>query len=88
MANSAQARKRARQAEKHRQHNAALRSRMRTSIKKVLKAIQSGDSAAAQEAYKAAVPVIDIMANKGIIHRNKAARHKSRLNANVKALAS
>ncbi|NBC13558.1 MAG: 30S ribosomal protein S20 [Gammaproteobacteria bacterium] len=86
MANIAQARKRARQAEKHRQRNAAQRSTLRTAMKKVLKAIRTGDKTAATEAYKAAVPVIDRAANKGLIHANKAARHKSRLNANVKAL--
>jgi small subunit ribosomal protein S20 len=87
LANSAQARKRARQAEKHRQQNASRRSAMRTYLKKVLKAIASGDKAAATEAYKAAVPYIDRAANKGLIHANKAARHKSRLNAHIKAMA-
>ena len=88
MANSPQAKKRARQAEKRRQHNASLRSMVRTSIKKVVAAIDSGNAEAAQAAYTAAVPVIDRMADKGIIHKNKAARHKSRLNAKVKALAA
>lgn len=88
MANSPQAKKRARQAEKRRQHNASLRSVVRTSIKKVIAAIDSGDAEQAQSAYAAAVPVIDRMADKGIIHKNKAARHKSRLNAQVKALAA
>jgi small subunit ribosomal protein S20 len=86
MANIAQARKRARQAEKHRQRNAAQRSTLRTAMKKVLKALRAGDKTAATEAYRAAVPVIDRAANKGLIHANKAARHKSRLNAHVKAL--
>ncbi|WP_078118271.1 30S ribosomal protein S20 [Thiosocius teredinicola] len=86
MANSAQARKRARQAEKRRQHNAGRRSMMRTEIKKVVKAIETGDKDAAQNAYKAAVPVLDSMATKGLIHKNKAARHKSRLNAQIRAL--
>ena len=88
MANTPSARKRARQSEKRRQHNASLRSMVRTSIKKVVKAIDAKDVAAAQAAYTAAVPVIDRMADKGIIHKNKAARHKSRLNAQVKALAT
>lgn len=88
MANSASARKRARQAEVRRQHNASLRSLVRTVIKKVVKAIDSKDAAAAQAAYTAAVPVIDRMADKGIIHKNKAARHKSRLNAQVKVLSA
>ena len=63
-----------------------LRSKMRTQIKNVIKAVEKGDKAAAQEAYKSAVPVIDSMINKGIINKNKAARHKSRLNAQIKAL--
>ncbi|MEN9849689.1 MAG: ribosomal protein [Pseudomonadota bacterium] len=86
MANSAQAKKRAIQAEKHRQLNASQRSMLRTYIKKVLKAIASKDAEQAQAAYKVAVPVIDGMANKGLIHKNKAARHKSRLNAHIHAL--
>lgn len=88
MANSAQAKKRARQNEKRRQHNASLRSMVRTYIKKVNAAIASGDQAVAQQAYSKASPVIDRMADKGIIHKNKAARHKSRLNAQVKALGA
>lgn len=88
MANSPQARKRAKQNEKRRQHNADLRSMVRTYIKKTNAAIASGEVEAAQAAYAAAVPVIDRMADKGIIHKNKAARHKSRLNAQVKALAA
>lgn len=87
MANTVQAKKRARQAEKHRQHNASFRSMVRTSIKRVVAAIGEGDAAKAQAAYVAAVPVIDRMADKGIIHKNKAARHKSRLNGQIKALA-
>ena len=88
MANSPQAKKRARQAEKRRTHNSSLRSLVRTNIKKVLAAIGSGDAEQAQAAYTSAVPVIDRMADKGIIHKNKAARHKSRLNKQVKALAA
>lgn len=83
MANTKQSKKRAKQAENHRQHNASLRSMMRTQMKKVTNAIQAGDKAQAEAAYKAAVPVIDRMADKGIIHKNKAARHKSRLNSHV-----
>ena len=86
MANSPQARKRARQGETRRRHNASFRSMVRTYIKKVDSAIAGGDHAAASEAYNTAVPVIDRMADKGIIHKNKAARHKSRLNSAVKAL--
>ena len=88
MANSPQAKKRARQAEKRRSHNASLRSLVRTNIKRVNAAITTGDADKAQAAYASAVPVIDRMADKGIIHKNKAARHKSRLNARVKALSA
>ena len=86
MANTPSAKKRARQAEQSRKHNASLRSMVRTSIKKVIAAIESKDAEAARVAYGAAVPVIDRMADKGIIHRNKAARHKSLLNSRIKAL--
>jgi small subunit ribosomal protein S20 len=87
LANSAQARKRARQAEDHRQRNAAQRSEMRTKIKKVVKAIGAGDKDAAAAAYREAVPVIDSMVGRGLIHKNKAARHKSRLNGHIKTMA-
>ena len=88
MANSAQARKRARQAENRRRHNASLRSLVRTMIKKVDAAISAGDAEQAKAAYGEAVPVIDRMANKGIIHKNKAARHKSRLNDQIKGMTA
>ncbi len=88
MANSAQARKRARQADKQRSHNASLRSTLRTAIKRVRKAIEAGDQAAAQGVFKESVAVIDRIADKKIIHKNKASRHKSRLSAQVKALAA
>ena len=88
MANSPQAKKRARQSEKRRAHNASLRSLVRTNIKKVIAAIDTGDAEQAKAAYDTAVPVIDRMADKGIIHKNKAARHKSRLNAQVRALSA
>ena len=87
MANTAQAKKRARQNEKARKHNASIRSMGRTYLKKVVSAIASGDKAAATAAYTAAVAIIDRIADKGIIHKNKAARHKSRLNAKIKAMA-
>ncbi|MEW6728563.1 MAG: 30S ribosomal protein S20 [Pseudomonadota bacterium] len=87
MANNASAKKRIRQNEKNRARNVALRSRVRTFIKKTLKAIWIGDKAAAQAAYKEAQPVIDSMVNKGILHKNTAARAKSRLNSNIKAMA-
>jgi small subunit ribosomal protein S20 len=86
LANSAQAKKRARQAEDSRQLNASQRSAMRTSIKKLQAAIDSGDKEQATAAYQAAVPQLDKMARKGIIHKNAAARSKSRLNNAVRAL--
>ncbi len=86
MANSPQARKRAKQSENRRSHNAGFRSMVRTYIKKVDAAVESKDYDGATSAYNAAVPVIDRMADKGIIHKNKAARHKSRLNSSIKAL--
>lgn len=86
MANTPQARKRARQAEVRRRHNASFRSMVRTTVKKVIAAIESGDYGQATTAYNNAVPVIDRMADKGIINKNKAARHKSRLNSAVKSL--
>lgn len=86
MANIKSAKKRAIQAEKRRQHNASRRSMTRTSLKKVLAAIEAGDKEAAQTAFVAAQPLIDRMASRGLIHKNKAARHKSRLAAQIKAL--
>ena len=86
MANSAQARKRARQADKRREHNAAQRSSMRTAIKRTVAAITAGDKAQAESAYKAAVPAIDKLVSKGLVHRNQAARNKSRLNARIRAM--
>jgi small subunit ribosomal protein S20 len=88
LANSAQARKRARQAENRRQRNAGQRSALRTQIKNVVKAVATGDAEAAQSAYRKAVPVIDKSVGKGLIHKNKAARHKSRLGQHVRALQS
>ena len=86
MANSAQARKRVRQAEKARQRNASQRSMLRTKVKTVFSTIAAGDKTAAEAAFKEAVPVLDHMARKGLIHKNKAARYKSRFNAQVRAL--
>lgn len=86
MANTAQSRKRARQAENNRQHNAAYRSKFRTFVKKVLGAVKAGDKAQAEQAYKQAVAIIDKTTGKGLIHKNKAARHKSRLNARIRAM--
>jgi small subunit ribosomal protein S20 len=86
MANSAQARKRARQANKQRAHNMSLRSTLRTAIKKVRKAIEAGDKTAAQAVFKDSQSVIDSIADKNIVHKNKAARDKSRLSAAIKAM--
>jgi small subunit ribosomal protein S20 len=86
LANTAQARKRARQAEKNRQLNASQRSTMRTYVKKILNAVSDGNKAEAEAAFKAAAPLLDSTARKGLIHKNKAARYKSRLNARIRAL--
>ena len=86
MANSKQAKKRAVQSEKRRQHNGSRRSMMRTLVKKVLAAIEAGDKAEATKELAAATPILDRYASKGLIHKNKAARSKSRLNAAIKAL--
>ncbi|NRD72800.1 30S ribosomal protein S20 [Shewanella sp. VB17] len=88
MANSKSAKKRALQSEKRRQHNASRRSMLRSYVKKVITAIHAGDHAAATEAFNAAQPILDRMATKGLIHKNKAARHKARLNTRIKALAA
>ena len=87
MANSAQARKRARQSDKQREHNTSQRSEFRTAVKKVIKAVEAGDKEAAKAVYQVSVSVIDSIADKNIVHKNKASRHKSRLNAAVKAMA-
>lgn len=87
MANTAQARKRARQNAKQRLHNMALRSQYRTAVKKVRKAIEAGDKAAAQAVFQVSMGIIDSIADKDIVHKNKAARHKSRLSAAIKAMA-
>ena len=87
MANTAQARKRARQAVEHNQRNSSQRSTLRTAIKAVRKAIGLGDKAAAAQVFQTSIATIDRIADKKIIHKNKAARHKSRLAAALKALA-
>ncbi|HFE32309.1 MAG TPA: 30S ribosomal protein S20 [Gammaproteobacteria bacterium] len=86
MANSAQAKKRARQAETHRQRNTSARSAFRTAVKKVVYAIEAGNKEEAETLYKAAVPLIDRTAGKGLISANKGARHKSRLNSRIRAM--
>lgn len=88
MANTPSARKRARQTEVRRQRNASMRSRLRTHMKKVVYAARQGDAATSQARLQEAIPVIDKMVTKGIIHRNAAARYKSRLNARVKAVVN
>lgn len=87
MANSPQAKKRARQADKRNLNNASQRSTMRSAVKKVLNAIDAGDKAAAEAAYKAAVPMIDSGAGKGLLPKNTAARQKSRINTRIRAMA-
>ncbi|HVT35790.1 MAG TPA: 30S ribosomal protein S20 [Nevskiaceae bacterium] len=86
MANIASAKKKARQAVKNRERNVAQRSMIRSLIKKTVKAVEAKDKAAAQTAYAEMVPVLDRYADRGMIHKNKAARHKSRLAAHIKAL--
>ena len=86
MANIKSAKKRAVTSEKRRQHNASRRSMMRTYFKKVSAAIEAGDKEAAQAAFAQTTPILDRYATKGLIHKNKAARHKSRLAAKIKAL--
>ncbi len=88
MANSAQAEKRARQAQAQRAHNMSLRSTLRTAVKKVRKAVAAGDKSAAQSVFQAATGTIDRIADKNIIHKNTAARTKSRLSAAIKAMAA
>jgi small subunit ribosomal protein S20 len=87
MANSKQARKRARQSTERNAHNAALRSRLRTAIKSVRKAIAAGDKTAASDTLKQATSVIDSVADKKVVHKNTAARNKSRLAAAIKSMA-
>ena len=87
MANIASARKAARQSEKRRLHNASLRSEMRSALKRVRKAIDAGDKTAARQVLRDSTKVLDSIADKKIIHKNKASRHKSRLSAAVKAMA-
>jgi small subunit ribosomal protein S20 len=87
LANIKSAKKRARQNTKHRERNVALRSRMRSAVKKTLKALAAGDKATAEASFKAAVPEIDRMVTKGLIQKNRAAKYKSRMNARLKALS-
>lgn len=88
MANSAQARKRARQAVKQNAHNASLRSELRTAVKKVRKAIIAGDKVAAQKQFQDSQSVIDRLSDKKVVHKNLVSRTKSRLSSQIKALAA
>lgn len=87
MANIASARKAARQSEKRRTHNASQRSELRSAIKRVRQAIDAGDKAKAMTVLRDSTKVLDSIADKEIIHKNKASRHKSRLSAAIKAMA-
>ena len=86
MANTKQAAKRAKKSVKQRAANVGMRSKLRTAVKKITAAVATGEAAGAKAAYQAGTSVIDAMARKGIIHKNKAARHKSRLAKQIKAL--
>lgn len=86
MANIKSAKKRSKQTVVRNARNAAQRSQLRTAVKKVLKALDSNDAAGAQAAFVVAQPILDRFSARGLIHRNKAARHKSRLSARIKAL--
>ena len=86
MANTAQTRKRARQTVKQRAHNLGFRSSLRTAIKKIQSAIVGGDKKVAKKTFEENVSIIDRIADKKIIHKNKAARHKSRLNSAIKSM--
>ena len=86
MANIKSAKKRAKQAVVRNARNASQRSMLRTAVKKVIKAIDAKDQAAAFEAFNTAQPILDRFAARGLIHRNKAARHKSRLTARIRAI--
>ena len=88
MANTKQAAKRAKKSIKQRAANVSLRTTLRSAIKKVQKAIAAGDAAAAESVFRAEQSTIDSIADKRIIHKNKAARHKSRLAQQIKALGN
>lgn len=86
MANTAQAKKRAKQTVIRRERNFSLRSKMRTAIKSVRKAIESGDKDLAETVFRKSTSIVDSIADRRIIHKNKAARHKSRLASSIKAM--
>ena len=87
MANSAQAKKRARQAEITRRRNASQKSELRTAVKKIRKAIAAGDKGAASKTFQESQAVMDRMADKKVVHKNLVSRTKSRLASAIKALA-
>ena len=86
MANIKSSKKRAKQAVVRNLRNNSQRSMLRTAVKKVLKALEANDATGAQEAFKVAQPILDRFSARGLIHKNKAARHKSRLTARIKAI--
>ena len=86
MANIKSAQKRAKQTVVRNQRNTAQRSQLRTAVKKVLKALDANDAPGAEAAFATAQPILDRFSSRGLIHKNKAARHKSRLNDRIKAL--
>ncbi len=87
MANNSSARKRVRQNERRRQNNIALKNRMRTAVKKVISATNAGDAQEATNLYKTAQPLIDSLARKGLIHKNKAANQKKKLSRRIKSMS-
>ena len=87
LANTAQARKRVRQSEKSRTRNAAQKSNLRTSIKKVLKSLSDKNKDQSNANFKEAMSIMDKLVIKGLIHKNKAARQKSRLNKKIQGLS-
>jgi small subunit ribosomal protein S20 len=86
VANIKSAKKRAKQAVVRNARNTSQRSMLRTAVKRILKAIEGNDVVAAEAAYKTAVPILDRYSARGLIHKNKAARHKSRINTRIKAM--
>lgn len=88
MANIKSAKKRAKQTIVRNARNSAQRSMLRTAVKKVVKALEAKDVAAAEAAFAVAMPILDRYSSRGLIHKNKASRHKSRLSAHIKALKS
>ena len=86
MANTPSAKKRVRQSRSNRESNITLKNRMRTSVKKVIYAVNEGNADEASKEYKKAQPLLDSLARKGIIHKNKAANQKSKLVKSIKSI--